>query len=127
MSQQKKCTIFCDIDGTLFEYRAFTTYKSTVPTNIQSVVNHVNMSYDNGHHVVLTTARPEYLRCHTKKELDIGNIKYHQLVMGVARGTRILINDNEQENVNRAFSINLTRNKGLSSNDEDLLNKLLVE
>ena len=122
---KKKCTIFCDIDGTLFEYRQFATYKSTDPTIIKNVVEKINTSYDNGHHIVLTTARPEYLRYHTMKELNYGNIKYHQLVMGLARGTRILINDNEQESENRSFSINVSRNKGFSSTDQELLENLL--
>ena len=30
----KKSTIFCDIDGTLFHYRQFSTYKISKPTII---------------------------------------------------------------------------------------------
>jgi hypothetical protein len=108
----KKCTLFCDIDGTLFVYRQFATYKSTTPTKIESAIDEVNKAYDEGHCVVLTTARPEYLRAHTMKELDGANVQYHQLVMGIERGSRILINDNETETIDRAHALCVKRNEG---------------
>ena len=115
----KKHTIFCDIDGTLFVYRKFETYKTVKPTPITNVIEVLNQLYNNGDHVVLTTARPEYLREHTITELSENNIKYHQLVMGLARGTRYLINDNEVENMDRAIAINLIRNEGFKNSDID--------
>ena len=114
----KKNTIFCDIDGTLFEYRAFATYRQTFPVTISSVVAYLNQAFDKGHYVVLTTARPEYLRFHTMKELDSVGIQYHQLIMGIARGARILINDNEPGAQCRAYALGLERDKGLSEEDE---------
>jgi hypothetical protein len=117
---KKKCTIFSDIDGCLFKYRKFETYKSTEVESIQSVVERINKAYNDGHHIVLTTARPEYLRTHTLKELDKSNISFHQLVMGIARGTRFLINDMEDPKVNRAYSFNLVRNEGFEKNSREL-------
>ena len=111
----KKCTIFCDIDGTLFEYRKFATYKTTNPVIITTTVTSINNAYDEGHCVILTTARPEYLRAHTVKELDNADVKYHRLLLGIERGSRILINDNETETVNRAFAFNVERNKGFTT------------
>lgn len=121
---EKKCTIFCDIDGTLFEYRKFETYKSTTPKKITSSIDRINKAYDNGHRVILTTARPEYLRVHTLKELNEANIKYHALLLGIERGTRILINDNETETVDRAYSFNLLRNKGMREDQQELFNSI---
>ena len=60
----KKSTLFCDIDGTLFHYRKFTTYKSTKPDKI------------------------------------VGNIN---AIMGIARGTRLLIKMIRQQ-FNRIYS-----------------------
>jgi len=51
----------------------------------------------------------------TKQELEKAGIKYHQIVMGIGRGTRYVINDRDPEepNVDRAVGINLNRNEGL--------------
>ena len=40
--------------------------------------------------------------------------------MGIARGTRFLINDMEDPNVNRAYSFNLIRNKGFEKKTSEL-------
>lgn len=116
----KKTTIFCDIDGTLFFYRKFSTYTTSKAEPIQNNVNKINEAYKNGHHIVLTTARPENMREHTVLELGINNVEYHKLVMGIARGPRILINDNEEKDVNRAFAINVQRNTPFTDEQEDL-------
>lgn len=120
----KKSTIFCDIDGTLFYYRQFSTYKSSEPQLIIKNINYINKAYENEHHIVLTTARPEYLRIHTMKELNKANIKYHQLIMEIARGTRLLINDNENKNIDRAYVINVNRNSEFTSDQSDLFNSI---
>jgi len=66
---EKKNTIFCDIDGTIFIYRNFETYIKTKPEVIQSTLDYLKEQYSLGHMIVLTTARPEYLESHTKIEL----------------------------------------------------------
>ena len=120
----KKCTIFCDIDGTLFQYRKFENYKSTMPMIVMNVRNSINNAYDEGHCVLLTTARPEYLRGHTMKELDEENIKYSRLIMGIERGLRILINDNEVDMDDRAFAFNIARNKGFTPEQLNKFNEI---
>lgn len=118
---QKNCTFFCDIDGTLFHYRQFSEYKTVKPVPVKNIVSEINELYDEGHHIVIVTARPEYLRVHTMKELDEFDIKYHKLVMEIERGPRILINDNEIEKLNRAYAINIERDKGLTKEDKMLI------
>jgi len=122
---KKYCTIFCDIDGTLFEYRKFETYMNTKPEIITSTVNSINKAFNEGHHIVMTTARPEYLREHTIKELKEAHINYHKLVMEIGRGTRILINDKENPLVDRAYGINVVRNKGFDDKQQKLFNNIL--
>ncbi len=39
---EKKNTIFCDIDGTIFKYRKFGTYEETLPEVIQSTLDYLN-------------------------------------------------------------------------------------
>ena len=106
----KKSTFFCDIDGTLIVYRNFETYKTTQPEPINENITLINEAYDKGNCIVLTTARPEYLRYHTIEELNKVEVKYTTLLMGIERGTRILINDKEKPTEDRAISVNVNRN-----------------
>jgi len=108
-------TYFVDIDGTLFVYRKFDDLKTTTPTPIQTVLDKVNSEYDSGSHIVITTARPVELELFTKQELESAGVKYHQIILGLGRGTRYIINDRDPEapNVDRAVGINLNRNEGL--------------
>ncbi len=111
----KHPTYFVDIDGTLIKYRKFTELHSTPPEPIQSVIDKVNNEYDNGAHIVITSARPSELELFTKQELEKLGVKYHQIIFGIGRGTRYIINDRdpEQPDVDRAVGINLNRNQGI--------------
>ena len=122
----KKCTIFCDIDGTLIKYREFSTYKSSKAEPINSAIKETNTAFNNGHTIILTTARPEYLRFHTLLELNKLKIQYHVLLMSIGRGPRILINDNNpSKNYDRAYAINVERDNGFSSDNISKYNKIL--
>lgn len=64
--------------------------------------------------IILTTARPEYLRDHTIKELESHEIPYDRIIMQIERGPRFLINDTDPEKPGRrATGINLIRDEGL--------------
>lgn len=114
-------TLFCDIDGTIFHYRKFNTYLTSTPTPVPSVINELHRLQTEGHTIVLTSARPEYLREHTLKELKNANVPCDQLVLNISRGTRYLVNDMEDPTNPRAISINVKRNEGFSPDDLDLL------
>ena len=106
-------TIFCDIDGTIFKYRTFSKYQIQEAEVIESTREYLLFMKNNGHHIVLTTARPEGLREFTINELEAHRIPYNQLVMGIERGSRILINDRENDSdEDRAISVNLRRDEG---------------
>jgi hypothetical protein len=110
---EKKNTIFCDIDGTIFVYRKFETYMKTKPEVIQSTLDYLKEQSSLGHMIVLTTARPEYMLTHTIKELVEAEVPYDKLIMGIERGPRYLINDLDPSKEGlRAFAINLVRDKG---------------
>ena len=114
MNMEKKSTIFCDIDGTIFKYRKFENYKEEKCQVLPGVLNRLNKWKSGGHMIILTTARPEDLREHTIEELELSNIPYDRLVMGIERGSRILINDKDPKfNLPRAVGINLERDKGM--------------
>ena len=115
---EKKKTIFCDIDGTLFEYRKFETYESTEPKVLPEVRFKLAQWFESGHMIILTTARPEHLREHTEKELEKNNLKYSKLIMGIERGPRYLINDMDPAvPEKRATAVNLIRNAGFQDID----------
>lgn len=110
----KNPTFFVDIDGTLVQYRKFNELSTSVLTPIQEVIDVVNKYYDEGAIIVITTARPNSYELFTKQELEKIGVKYHQLVMDLGRGTRVILNDKDPENeqIPRALGINLNRNQG---------------
>lgn len=116
---EKKNTYFIDIDGTIFYYRNFNDYKTSEARPIKSSKQYLQQIWDDGHYIALTTARPEELRAFTEKELQIANIPYNQLVMGIERGPRFLINDMEfNSNEKRAFAINVKRDEGITTGNK---------
>tara|TARA_R110001592_G_scaffold345506_1_gene637433 strand:+ start:2518 stop:2901 length:384 start_codon:yes stop_codon:yes gene_type:complete len=116
MEDEKKNTYFVDVDGTIFKYRKFETYKTIKAEVIIDSKVFLQQKRDQGHMIVLTTARPESLREHTILELSTNNIPYHKLVMGIERGPRYLINDMDPNKPgNRAIAINVTRDNGIKS------------
>lgn len=110
----KNPTFFVDIDGTLVQYRKFSELSTSVLTPIQEVIDVINKYYDEGAVIVITTARPTSYELFTKQELEKIGVKYHQLVMDLGRGTRVILNDKDPENeqIPRALGINLNRNQG---------------
>jgi hypothetical protein len=116
IKMEKKNTIFCDIDGTLFKYRKFETYETSTPELLDGVKEKLDCWCNNGHMIILTTARPEYLREHTEKELAMYHLPYSRLIMEIERGPRVLINDMDPgKRGDRAIGVNLLRDCGLGS------------
>ena len=88
---EKKRTIFCDIDGTIFKYRKFETIKTTK-----------------------SEFTPEDLRDHTVRELLTMGVPWDKLVMGIERGPRYLINDMDPAKSGlRAIAYSIERDRGL--------------
>jgi hypothetical protein len=111
---EKKNTIFCDIDGTIFKYRKFGTYEDTLPEIVPSTLEFLNKEKEKGSFIVLTSARPQTLIGHTMKELIRMKVPFDRLVLGIERGVRYLINDRDLDSdEDRAIAINLDRDKGI--------------
>ena len=107
-------TIICDIDGTIFKYRPFEAYEHHPAELTPGALEKLQEMYGAGHKVILTTARPEYLRDFTVTELLDHGIPWHQLVMGIGRGPRHLLNDMSPSKPGpRATAWNLKRDEGL--------------
>ena len=118
---KKQSTFFVDIDGTIIKYRKFKELEGSVAEPITEVIDFLNSSYDEGSVVIITTARPSEWLEFTKKELNEIGLKYHQIVMGCGRGTRVILNDKDPEmpELPRSVGINLTRNEGFKGVDLD--------
>lgn len=115
---EKKSTIFCDIDGTIFKYRKFETYETSKPEVLPKVRETISKWRKDGHMVILTTARPSSLYTHTILELSNQAIEFDKLIMGIERGPRILINDMDPNKPGqRATGVNLNRDEGFEGID----------
>ena len=110
-------TIFSDIDGTLIEQVRFEDLDPNVVNVLPGVAEKMNEWYEAGHHIVLTTARPWDLELVTKQQMENAGIRYHQIVMGIGREERILINNNSSKDPqrNRAFGVPVLRDGGFEN------------
>ena len=87
-------TWFFDIDGTLVEHRTNPEIDERAEEILLPYTQEfVNKLYDDGHYIILTTARWESQRPQTTEMLKEFDIKYHHLIMGIGSGERILVND----------------------------------
>jgi uncharacterized HAD superfamily protein len=110
-------TIFSDIDGTLIEQVRFEDLDPNVVNVLPGVAEKMNEWYEAGHHIVLTTARPWNLELITKQQMETAGIRYHQIVMGIGREERILINNNSkgEPNNHRAMAVPVARDGGFEN------------
>ena len=117
--EQNYKTIFSDIDGTLIEQVRFEDLNPNVVNVLPGVAEKMNEWYEAGHHIVLTTARPWNLELITKQQMETAGIRYHQIVMGIGREERILINNNssKDEERNRALSVSVKRDAGFTNSN----------
>ena len=111
----KNPTYFVDIDGTIIKYRKFSELGQTKPEPIQDVIDYLNEQFTNGAVVIVTTARPDSYQLLTEHELNVIGLKHNQIIMNCGRGSRIILNDLDPDNLEipRAVGINLKRDEGL--------------
>jgi hydroxymethylpyrimidine pyrophosphatase-like HAD family hydrolase len=117
-----KKTIFLDIDGCIFRHKGNLSTQILQTTELlPGVTEKLNDWEAKGHKIILVTGRKESMRKITEEQLSKAGIFYDQLVMGMNRGERILINDKKPENANLissehvASAIEITRNEGLKN------------
>ena len=115
--EQNYKTIFSDIDGTLIEQVRFEDLNPNVVNVLPGVAEKMNEWYEAGHHIVLTTARPWNLELVTKQQMETAGIRYHQIVMGIGREERILINNNSkgEPDIHRAMAVPVARDGGFAN------------
>jgi ribonucleotide monophosphatase NagD (HAD superfamily) len=117
---QRPKTFFIDIDGTILQQNdKWEQGKVADPRDYKELpgsVRLINKWYTDGHRVILTTARGEPYRSRTAMQLENIGLQYHEMIMGLPTGQRILINDRKpQEDIDTAIAINLDRDTGLGN------------
>jgi len=110
-----KKTLFIDIDGTLFKHKENLSNILLEDSELlPGVIEKLNQWNADGHIIILTTGRTESMRKITEKQLQKNGIFYNQLIMGLTRGERIIINDiKPNNNMITASAIQINRNEGL--------------
>lgn len=112
-------TVFCDIDGCVFKHHGNITEILMNPCELLPGVQEAfkQWCYE-GYTVILTTGRPESLRAITIQQINDHGLYYHDIIMNLPRGPRIVINDVKPDRIGEtAFGINIERNKGLENVD----------
>ena len=112
-----KKKLFLDIDGTIIKHRG--NESNTILKEAEllpGVLEKMNEWDAKEYYFILTTGRKESLRKKTEEELLKFGIFYDQLIMGLPRGERIVINDKKLDNdMVTASAIQLIRNEGLKN------------
>ena len=113
----KPKTYIIDIDGTLIKHQGkgirFQLYPSD-GTVLEAAARVLNTLEQQGHHIVLMTARPEAFRDLTVQQLRGAYFVYHQLIMGVTSGERIIVNDTKPDDSPSCSAVVVKRNDGIS-------------
>jgi hypothetical protein len=110
-------TLFIDIDGTLLHHHGFPGQQTIMPTIVlPGVIKKMAEWEVKGYRVILVTGRKESERDGTEKQLMSAGIQYDQLIMGINRGDRVIINDMKPDSdIPTAVAINLVRNTGIEN------------
>ena len=115
---RKQCSILCDIDGTLIKHLPHSNCNISESILLEGY-SKLSEWRKQGHLVILTTARSEKYREELIPYLQELGIEYDKLVMGMAVGPRVLINDRKTSKpfVSQANAIEIKRNTGISDID----------
>ena len=101
-------TLFVDFDGTTF-------YHAT-----ENIIPGTKEKFDEwnekGYTIIITTARPSSAKEQTLRALDENGLQYHAIIFDLPNGDRVVLND-IKEGKNRAFAINIERDKGIDKVD----------
>ena len=107
-------TILLDIDGTLLWHNGdLSTQILSECRILDGVLEKINEWNRKGYYIILTTGRKECLRELTNEQLIRQGIFYDQLIMGLPRGCRVLINDTKPDMDVTAQAFVVERNNGL--------------
>lgn len=107
-------SIFCDIDGVLIWHHQDMSVQHLYRARLlPGALEQLKAWERDGYRIILTTGRKESTRAATEKQLSEVGIFYDQLIMGLNRGPRVVVNDiKPSDPAPTALAINLERNVG---------------
>jgi hypothetical protein len=110
-------TIFLDIDGCVLKHKGNLSNQLTLnPELLPDVIEKLNKWEADGCKIILVTGRKESMRKITEETLASMGVFFDQLIMGLPRGERIVINDQKPDNnIRVARAIEIKRNEGLTN------------
>jgi len=107
-------TLFIDIDGTILKHQgSFSDICMKEATLLPGTRERMNEWCSKEYKIILTTARRESMRNMTELQLNQLGVPYDQLVMGLSKGNRIVVNDRRPNGNDTAFAVNIDRDGGL--------------
>jgi len=107
-------TWIIDIDGTILKHNGHKGHGDELLAGVKEFWQRIPA----GDTIILMSAREEFYAKGTLDFLRNNGLRYDQVIFGLPKGERILINDIKLSGLDTAFSINVMRDKGL---DELLL------
>lgn len=112
-------TVFCDLDGCVFQHHGHLGAILSNPCVLLPGVREVFKEWGHkGYTIIITTGRTESMRELTEKQMRKAGLFWHHLIMDLPRGQRVVINDNKpSEGIRTAECINLIRNVGMKNVD----------
>ena len=112
--RRSECSIFCDIDGVLFEHKDHSS-NDVRENNCLEGFRKLKFWASQGHKIILTTARNKKFKEQLETLLDQKGVHYDELVMSLPSGPRFIINDRKPSKpfTKQANSFEVTRNAGL--------------
>lgn len=105
-------TWFIDLDGTILEHEGlFEKGEDYLLPGAREFLN----SIPPNDIIVITTAREEWTKEDTLKNLKRLNIRFNHIIFNLPAGERIVINDIKPRGLKTAIAWNVERNKGFKS------------
>ena len=106
-------TWFIDLDGTIFRHNEYLDIKGGIQRPLPHALKFLR-SIPKQDTVVFTTGRKDKYRAYTIRCLKQAKIRFDHLIMGLPRGTRIIINDEKEDGRKTALGITVARNGRIS-------------
>jgi len=109
-------TYFIDIDGTMVKYMSNADLDrlliSPEDEELLPGVHKFWKTFEEHDRIIITTARKSKYRSFTEDIFKKNGLRYDALLMDLANGPRILINDTPSMLLKKAVAINLKRDEG---------------
>jgi len=100
-------TWFIDIDGVIFLHNGYLSNRDGLVCGIKNFLDKIPLE----DFIILTSAREKKYLLKTKNMLKKFSIRYNQIIFGLPKGERIIINDIKPGGLKTAFAINTKRDK----------------